>query len=174
MAHFAEIGPDNIVLRVLVVSDDDEHRGQEFLADDLGLGGTWVQTSYNTGAGVHQLGGTPVRYNYATVGGTYDPAADAFYRPQPYPSWVLNEVYEWEPPTPKTNDGYVWDEDTTSWVKPAIPYPSWVWSDEQGMWMTPVPYPGVITDEGHAQAPVYEWDEDTTSWVEVTLPDEPV
>ena len=50
MAHFAEIDADNIVLRVLVVSNEDEHRGQEFLADDLSLGSTWVQTSYNTRA----------------------------------------------------------------------------------------------------------------------------
>lgn len=39
MAHFAEIDSNNEVIRVLVVSNDDEHRGQEFLADDLGLGG---------------------------------------------------------------------------------------------------------------------------------------
>jgi hypothetical protein len=47
MAHFAEIDENGIVLRVLVVDDSQENRGQEFLADDLGLGGTWIQTSYN-------------------------------------------------------------------------------------------------------------------------------
>lgn len=47
MAHFAEINSDNKVLRVLVVADEQEHRGQEFLAEDCNLGGTWVQTSYN-------------------------------------------------------------------------------------------------------------------------------
>ena len=51
MAHFAEIDGNNIVLRVLVVTNEEEHRGQEFLANDLNLGGTWVQTSYNANFG---------------------------------------------------------------------------------------------------------------------------
>jgi len=48
MAHFAEIDSDNKVLRVLVIDNAQESRGQEFLAVDCNLGGTWVQTSYNT------------------------------------------------------------------------------------------------------------------------------
>ena len=48
MAHFAEIDENNLVTRVLVVPDAQENRGQEFLAGDLGLGGTWKKTSYNT------------------------------------------------------------------------------------------------------------------------------
>lgn len=68
MAHFAEIDADNIVVRVLVVPDTQEHRGQEFLADDLGLGGTWVQTSYNA----------TIRKNYAGIGMTFDSQRDAF------------------------------------------------------------------------------------------------
>lgn len=51
MAHFAEIDESNTVVRVLVVADEQEHRGQEFLSQDLGLGGTWVQTSYNANFG---------------------------------------------------------------------------------------------------------------------------
>jgi hypothetical protein len=47
MAHFAEIDSNNVVLRVLVVADEHEDRGQEFLANDCNLGGTWVKTSYN-------------------------------------------------------------------------------------------------------------------------------
>ena len=47
MAHFAEIDSDNKVLRVLVVDNEHESRGQEFLAKDCNLGGTWIQTSYN-------------------------------------------------------------------------------------------------------------------------------
>jgi hypothetical protein len=171
MAHFAQIGSDNIVLQVLAVSNDDEHRGQEFLADDLGFGGTWIQTSYWVHGGVHYGedgepdGGIPLHLNFAGIGFSWD--GIGFAAPQPYPSWVLSDGYEWEPPTPRTNDGYIWDEDTTSWVKPDSPYPSWVWSDEHAMWMAPVPYPGVLTEDG-PQAPVYVWDEDTTSWVEIT------
>ena len=107
MAHFAEIDADNIVLRVLVVSDGDEHRGQEFLADDIGLGGTWIQTSYNTYGNVHHNsggvpdGGTPIRANYACIGSIYNPDEDVFYRPEPSDGeWVLNtETWLWEEAT---------------------------------------------------------------------------
>lgn len=92
MAHFAEIDADNKVVRVLVVGDDQEERGQEFLAQDLGLGGTWIKTSYNTQGGVHQLGGTPLRKNYAGIGYTYDEERDAFIPPKPSEgNWILNE-----------------------------------------------------------------------------------
>lgn len=78
MAHFAEVDKDNIVIQVVVVPDDQEHRGQEYLAEDLRLGGTWLKTSYNTINGVHLLGGTPYRHNFAGVGMKYDPDQDAF------------------------------------------------------------------------------------------------
>jgi hypothetical protein len=101
MAHFAEIDDTNTVTRVLVIPDDQEHRGHEFLANDLGLGGTWLQTSYNTLGGVHLLAGTPLRKNYAGIGYTYDPARDAFIPPQPDPTFVLDEeTCLWEQPTP--------------------------------------------------------------------------
>lgn len=78
MAHFAEIDKDNIVIRVVVVPDEQEHRGQEYLAEDLRLGGSWLKTSYNTLNGEHLLGGTPYRYNFAGVGMKYDPDQDSF------------------------------------------------------------------------------------------------
>jgi hypothetical protein len=62
MAHFAEIDSNNVVLRVLVVANEHENRGQEFLANDCGLGGTWVQTSYNA-----NFGG-----KFAGIGDTWD------------------------------------------------------------------------------------------------------
>ncbi|WP_347138895.1 hypothetical protein [Paracoccus sp. SSK6] len=71
MAHFAELSDDNIVMRVLVVSDDQEHRGEAFLAVDLGLGGRWIQTSYNGN----------IRAKFAGIGDTYDPVADVFVAP---------------------------------------------------------------------------------------------
>lgn len=73
MAHFAEIDENNIVIRVLVVADEHEDRGQEFLADDLGLGGTWIQTSYN-----HRIRG-----KFAGIGDTYDAENDIFVSPPP-------------------------------------------------------------------------------------------
>lgn len=73
MAHFAEIDSTNKVLRVLVVDNAQEHRGQEFLANDLGLGGTWIQTSYNSN----------IRGKYAAIGDVYDPINDVFITPEP-------------------------------------------------------------------------------------------
>ena len=91
MAHFARIENDQVV-EVLVVPDSEEHRGQEFLANDLGLGGTWLQTSYNTFAGSHHNNGTPLRKNYAGIGYTYDADRDAFIPPKPDEGeWTLNE-----------------------------------------------------------------------------------
>ena len=71
MAHFAEIDNNNKVLRVLVVDNSQENRGQDFLADDLGLGGTWIQTSYNNN----------FRGKYAGIGDVYDPDKDIFITP---------------------------------------------------------------------------------------------
>ena len=112
MAHFAEI-VDGIVQRV-IVADTKEWCEQN-------LGGTWVQTSYNTHGGEHTLGGTPLRKNYAGIGYTYDADRDAFIPPKPFASWALNEdTCLWEAPVAMPTDGklYVWDEDSQSWVEP--------------------------------------------------------
>jgi hypothetical protein len=83
MAHFAEIDPNGgTVLRVLVVPDEQEHRGQDFLANELGLGGVWVQTSYNNN----------IRYNYAGIGYTYDATRDAFISPKCHDEATLDEA----------------------------------------------------------------------------------
>ena len=118
MAHFAEINKQNIVTRVFVVPDEQEHRGQEFLANDLGLGGTWLKTSYNTVGGVHLLGGVPFRKNYAGEGFMFDSERDAFIPPAPYPSWLVNEdTCLWEPPILYPQDGqdYYWNEQIVNW-----------------------------------------------------------
>jgi hypothetical protein len=107
MAHFAEIDNDGIVLQVLVVPDQQEHRGQEFLANDLELGGTWIQTSYNNN----------IRKQYAGIGFKYDEINDVFIAPQPFPSWILNDNHDWEAPKPKPDDGlvYIWNEEELEW-----------------------------------------------------------
>jgi hypothetical protein len=118
MAHFAEIDEQGVVLRVLVVDNAQEADGQNFLANTLGLGGTWVKTSYNTAGGVHSSGGTPLRKNYAGIGYTYDSVRDAFIPPKPFASWILNETScLWEAPVAYPTDGerYTWNEETTSW-----------------------------------------------------------
>jgi hypothetical protein len=86
MAHFAEIDPNGgTVLRVLVVANEEEHRGQEFLANDLGLGGVWVQTSYNAAT-------NGFRKNYAGIGYIYDATRDAFISPKCHDEATLDEA----------------------------------------------------------------------------------
>lgn len=125
MAHWAEIDGNNIVTRVLVVADEEDHRGQEFLATDLGLGGTWKKTSYNTQAGTHALGGTPFRKNYAGIGFTYDASRDAFIPPKPFDSWLLDEeTCIWNAPTPMPvveGKMFMWVEADLNWQEIAIP-----------------------------------------------------
>ena len=114
MSHFAQIDGNNIVTQVLVIEQD---------VIDTGLFGdpaSWIQTSYNTNGGVHTLGGTPLRKNYAGIGYTYNASRDAFIPPKPFASWTLNEdTCQWEAPTPRpVEEGkiFVWNEETTSWV----------------------------------------------------------
>lgn len=107
MAHWAKIEND-IVTNVLVAEEG-------FI---LQLEGEWIQTSYNTKGGEHKLGGTPLRKNYAGIGYIYDRVRDAFYEPQPFPSWILNEdSCLWESPIPYPTDGkyYDWNEEELNW-----------------------------------------------------------
>lgn len=108
MAHFAEIDENNIVLRVLSIHNDLEHRGADFLANDLGLGGTWIQTSFNGN----------FRKQFAGIGFTYDSLNDIFIRPQPYPSWSLDENFDWQAPIPRPSQGYWdWNESLLVWIE---------------------------------------------------------
>lgn len=117
MSHWAELDEDNIVIRVLVGDNNEEDEGEAMMNS---LGGTWLKTSYNTVHGVHLLGGTPFRKNYAGIGYSYDAERDAFIPPKPFASWVLDEeICDWVAPVAKPTDGplYRWDESTTSWYE---------------------------------------------------------
>ena len=110
MAHFAKV-KNGIVTKVIVAE-------QEFVDNYIdNEAGAWVQTSYNTRGGVHLLGGTPLRKNYAGKGYTYDTKRDAFIPPKPYPSWTLNEdTCLWEAPIPHPEGkARNWNEENQSW-----------------------------------------------------------
>lgn len=122
MAHFAELDQNNIVIRVIVVSNadtslngvEDEAVGIAFCKSLFGPHTRWVQTSYNGSQ----------RKRYAAVGYSYDSSLDAFIPPQPYPSWHLDpQTCNWAAPIPMPNDGawYIWDESNQSWVKKVMP-----------------------------------------------------
>ena len=119
MAHFAQID-NNTVVQVIVIDQETLNTGC------WGDPSTWIQTSFNVRGGVHYGpdgnadGGVALRKNYAGIGFTYDPARDAFYAPQPFPSWTLdNNTCLWQPPVAMPDDGnlYNWNESTLSWDK---------------------------------------------------------
>jgi len=120
MSYFAEVNENNIVIRVIAISQEKVDTG------NWGTPSTWVQTSYNTHGGKHygqdgaEDSGVALRYNYAGAGYTYDKAKDAFIAPQPYPSWILVEdTCQWESPVAYLSDDkmYTWDEDLINWVE---------------------------------------------------------
>ena len=111
MAHFAKV--KNRTVTNVIVAD------QDFVNSYIDHEpGKWVQTSYNTRGGVHTEGGTPLRKNFASIGGVYDSERDAFYIQQPYSSWTLNEsTCQWEPPVayPDDDKKYEWNETDQQW-----------------------------------------------------------
>ena len=117
MSHFAKI-ENGVVTQIIVAEQDFIDSGA------VGDPSQWYQTSYNTRGGVHELGGTPYRKNYAGIGFTYDKNLDAFIPPKPFASWTLNETTcLWEAPIVKPNGNYKWDEElyqsdnTQGWVE---------------------------------------------------------
>ena len=124
MGHFAQIDDNDVVVQVIVAEQDFINTGA------VGDPSRWIQTSYNTMGGVHRLGGTPLRKNYAGIGYTYNRQLDAFIPPRPFPSWLLNEETGlYNPPMPMPEDAgsgdppklYTWNEDTVSWQVVELP-----------------------------------------------------
>lgn len=109
MAHYAYLDNTNTVVSVIVGKDEDE------LIDGLdtetyyaqGTDYTVKRTSYNGN----------IRKQYAGIGFTYDPVADVFIAPQPFPSWTLDDNYDWQAPTPRPDgDFWIWDEEAQEWL----------------------------------------------------------
>jgi hypothetical protein len=111
MSHYAKI-ENGLVTQVIVAE-------AEFFDTFIDLSpGEWLQTSYNTYAGEHTLGGTPLRKNYASIGFTYDATRDAFIPTKPYASWTLNNTTcRWDCPVayPDDDKEYTWNETDQTW-----------------------------------------------------------
>ena len=117
MAHFAKV-ENGVVTQVIVIDQETLNLGH------WGDPSLWVQTSYNTRAGEHTQGGTPLRGNYAGIGYIYDKENDVFYAPKPFASWTISAPnWTWTPPTPMPTDGkmYTWNEETKAWDEVTIP-----------------------------------------------------
>ena len=139
MANFAKIGMNSKVLQVLTLDNndmlnsdgiEDETVGQQYLEKHNNWPSQmWVQTSYNTVAGTHKDGGTPLRGNYAGIGYIWDEDNNIFYSKKPYASWVLNTTTAtWHSPIGDAPDDltdeeisvlthYAWNEVDQSWDK---------------------------------------------------------
>ena len=139
MAHFAKLGSNGKVIQVLTLNNkdmlnadgvEDEKVGQQYLERHNNWPAQmWIQTSYNTSAGTHKLGGTPFRGNYAGIGYIWDEDNNIFYPKKPYASWVLNTTTaSWHSPIgdapddltdeeKAANTHYVWNEGTGAWDK---------------------------------------------------------
>ena len=122
MTHFAKLDKNNIVTFVTFGRDEDNGKESEISSR---TGDVYKQTSFNTIGGVHKLGGTPFRKNFAGIGYTYDETRDAFIPPKEFSSWILDETTcLWKAPTtcPEDDKSYSWDEDkyqadnTKGWV----------------------------------------------------------
>ena len=108
MAHYAFLDANSIVTEVITGIDENELieglTPEQWYGEFRGQ--KCVRTSYN-----HNI-----RFRYAGVGYTYNEILDAFITPQPFPSWTLNEqTTEWEPPVPKPEGMYFWDEENQNW-----------------------------------------------------------
>ena len=119
MAHYAWINADNIVVNVTVGVDEtvtqqgvggSTEAWEQFYTQAVNQEGVYIKrTSYNGRTNGY-------RKQYATINGTYDADADVFVQPQPYPSWTLDNNNDWQPPTPKPEGNYYWNEAELEWV----------------------------------------------------------
>jgi hypothetical protein len=111
MAHYAWLDENNIVVNVSVGVDETELINgldtETFYSQATGY--NIKRTSYNN----------RIRKQYAGIGYKYDAIADVFIAPQPYPSWSLDNNFDWQPPTPMPIDGirWEWDETSLQWQK---------------------------------------------------------
>jgi hypothetical protein len=110
MAHYAFIDENNIVTEVIVGIDETELI--EGIEPEIWYGNFRGQlckrTSYN-----HNI-----RKQFAGIGYTYDSINDVFISPKPYPSWSLNENFDWEAPIARPTEGkWYWSEEKMEWCE---------------------------------------------------------
>jgi hypothetical protein len=110
MAHYAWLDENNLVVNVTVGVDESE------LIDGLDTETFYSQaTGYNIKRTSYN---NRIRKQFAGVGYKYDNVADVFIQPQPFPSWTIDNNFDWQPPTQRPEGiGWAWDESTLSWIE---------------------------------------------------------
>jgi hypothetical protein len=112
MAHYALINTENIVTQVIVGIDENE-----LIEGDTPE--TWYGNLFNQLCKRTSYNGN-IRKQYAGIGYTYNAANDVFICPQPYPSWTLDENFDWQPPLPmpiEENKMFAWFEPNQQWIE---------------------------------------------------------
>lgn len=117
MSHYAQVNSQGIVEQVIVAEADFIQSGA------VGDPNTWIQTSYNTEAGVHPEN-RPLRKNFAGVGYTYDRVRDAFIAMpatgSPTP-WQLDEFScTWSILLTEVTTNWIWDPVQHTWQQVQI------------------------------------------------------
>jgi hypothetical protein len=109
MAYYAFLDENNVVIEV--ISGIDETELIEGLTPEIWYGNfrgkTCKRTSFNNN----------IRKQYAGIGYSYDVVNDVFIAPQPFPSWSLNNNFDWEAPKPKPDGNWFWNENTLTWIE---------------------------------------------------------
>jgi len=159
MAYFAQINSDSIVTMVTRIPDEHQDRGHEYLTNDMGLGGTWIQTSYNTRGGKHytevsiartqtlMLSSYDVSGNFLSA----DPVTETNYVPVMSADGLSGLRYNY------AGVGYTYDPVRDAFIPPQ-PHPSWILNDITCTWKAPKPKPV------HLPSFMYVWDESTLNW----------
>jgi hypothetical protein len=114
MAHFAELNNDNVVIRIVVIDNENCQDANGVESEAIGIqfcqnlfGGKWIQTSY-TGS---------IRSRFAGINYIYHEDLDVFTAPQPNSWYVLNESFNWVVPIGiKPDTGTVLTEEEWNWL----------------------------------------------------------
>ena len=127
MAHYAFMDSNNIVVKVITGVDETETQDDNgtqvggsseawetfYASQSWHEGLTCKRTSYNNS----------IRKQYAGVGFTYNPTADVFIAPKPYPSWTLDSNHDWQAPVARPAEGiWIWNEETQAWDEQILNY----------------------------------------------------
>jgi len=102
--YFAEIDQSDAVMRVIVSGQDYINSGR------IGNPSNWIECFLDEDGEINR------KKKYPGRGYNYNSSAEVFYPNQPYPSWTLDEYYDWQPPVEKPGENsHIWNEDTKSW-----------------------------------------------------------
>ena len=125
MAHYAFLNSDNIVVKVITGVDEDVI---QIDSDGTPVGGSseawelfYENQSWHSGLTCKRTSyNGNIRGRYAGIGFVYRADIDQFVAPQPFPSWSLDDKYDWQAPIPRPTDlnkEYVWFEPNKVWIE---------------------------------------------------------